>query len=62
MSEDPNRYWWMSLVLVVLCTAGFHYFEKMTFPTSNGWVGIVIGFALGAFLAALLEDYMDQEN
>jgi hypothetical protein len=52
----------MSLVFVAACTAGFHYFERSVFPLSSGWVGIVVGFLLGAFLAALFEDYMDQEK
>jgi hypothetical protein len=60
MDKDPNRFWWLSLVLVVACTAGFWLFERAMFPASSGAVGCVVGFALGGALAALLEDYFDQ--
>jgi hypothetical protein len=59
LPKDPNRFWWMSLVFVVACPAGFHLFEKSMLPSSNGLVGTIVGFALGAFLAALFEDYID---
>jgi len=60
MSKDPNRFWWLSLVLVAACTAGFWIFERMLFPSRYGFVGAVVGFALGGALAAVLEDYFDQ--
>jgi uncharacterized protein (DUF697 family) len=60
MTKDPNRFWWLSLVLVVFCTAGFWFFERTLFPVRGGVVGAVIGFALGGALSALLEDYFDQ--
>ncbi len=60
MDKDPNRFWWLSLVLVVTCTTGFWLFERTMFPADNGGVGCVVGFVLGGALAALLEDYFDQ--
>ncbi len=60
MDKDPNRFWWLSLVLVVVCTAGFGLFEHVLFPSRFGFVGAVVGFLLGSALAALLEDYFDQ--
>jgi len=60
MSKDPNRFWWLSLVLVAASTAGFGIFERMLFPSRHGFVGAVVGFVLGGALAAVLEDYFDQ--
>ncbi len=60
MDKDPNRFWWLSLVLVAVCTGGLWYFERTMFPGNSGFVGCVVGFALGGALAALLEDYFDQ--
>ena len=60
MPKDPNRFWWMSLVLVFVTALGFWYFEQKTFPQSHGTLGAIVGFLLGAFLAALFEDYLDQ--
>ena len=60
MRKDPNRYWWVSLVLVFGSTAGFWYFQQRMFPASDGGLGAVIGFLMGAFLAALFEDYIVQ--
>ena len=58
--KDPNRYWWVSLLLVAGSAAGFWYFQQRMFPLSDGGLGAVIGFLMGAFLAALFEDYIDQ--
>ncbi|MBS0540988.1 MAG: hypothetical protein JSR47_19660 [Proteobacteria bacterium] len=60
MSKDPNRFWWLSLILIGASTVGLWYFQQAMFPQSVGGVGAVVGFLLGAFLAALLEDYVDQ--
>jgi hypothetical protein len=60
VSNDPNRFWWISLVLVFGTTLGFWFFEQRTFPSSSGIVGGIIGFLMGSFLAALFEDYIDQ--
>ena len=60
MDKDPNRFWWLSLVLVAVCTAGFWIFERTLFPGRYGFVGGVVGFLLGGALAAVLEDYFDQ--
>jgi hypothetical protein len=60
LPKDPNRFWWFSLVLVFGSSLGLWYFEQRMFPASNGGVGAVVGFLLGAFLAALFEDYLDQ--
>lgn len=60
MSKDPNRFWWLSLVLVVVCTGGFWFFERAMFPGNGGVIGCVVGFVLGGALAAVLEDYFDQ--
>ena len=60
MRKDPNRFWWLSLVLVVVCTGGFWLFERLMFPLNGGVIGAFVGFLLGAALAAVLEDYLDQ--
>jgi hypothetical protein len=60
LSNDPNRFWWFSLVLVFGGSLGFWYFEQRMFPASSGVVGAIVGFLLGSFLAALFEDYLDQ--
>jgi hypothetical protein len=58
--KDPNRFWWLSLVFVVCSTVGLWLFECTMFPHSDGVVGGIVGFGLGSFLSALLEDYRDQ--
>ena len=58
--KDPNRYWWVSLLLVPGTAFGFWYFQQKMFPASDGGLGAVVGFLMGAFLAALFEDYIDQ--
>ena len=60
LRKDPNRFWWVSLVLVFGTAIGFWYFQQKMFPASDGLLGAVVGFLMGAFLAALFEDYMDQ--
>jgi membrane associated rhomboid family serine protease len=50
----------MSLVLLFGTAIGFWLFQQHMFPASDGTLGAVIGFLLGAFLAALFEDYIDQ--
>ncbi len=60
LPKDPNRFWWLSLILISSGSAGLWYFEHLMFPTSSGGIGAVVGFMLGAFLAALFEDYVDQ--
>ena len=45
-----------------VCGAGVWYFEHITFPRSLGIIGAVVGLLLGAFFAALLEDYFDQNS
>lgn len=62
LSEDPNRYWWVSIVLVVGTSAGFWYFQHVMLPQSDGGIGAVIGYLMGAFLAALFEDYVEQNS
>jgi hypothetical protein len=62
MSKDPNRFWWLKLVLIALCCVGFWYFEHAFFPLNSGWLGIVMGLVLGAFLATVYEDYIDQNS
>ena len=62
LSKNPNRFWWLSLVFVAATTLGFHAFEKALFVRSDGLVGVIVGFALGAFLAALLKDYIEQNT
>jgi len=58
--KDPNRLWWLSLVVFAGCCVGIWAFERAVFPSSSGIIGAVIGFLLGAFMAALLEDYIEQ--
>ncbi len=60
MGKDPNRFWWLSLILVAGCMSGFWLFERMNFPSNSGLAGAIIGYLLGAALAAVLEDYLDQ--
>jgi hypothetical protein len=60
LPKDPNRFWWLSPILVFASAAGFWYFEHRLFPASSGGTGTFVGFLLGAFLAALFEDYIDQ--
>jgi len=60
LPNDPSRFWWLSLILIFASSAGLWYFQQAMFPMSSGSVGAVVGFLLGSFLAALLEDYVDQ--
>ena len=62
MSKNPHRLWWLSVVVIFLCGGGLWYFEHITFPQSFGLIGAVVGVLLGAFFAALLEDYFDQNS
>jgi hypothetical protein len=62
MSNDPNRFWWLTPIIIFTCGAGVWYFEHATFPKSYGIIGAVVGLLLGAFFAALLEDYFDQNS
>jgi len=60
LRKDPNRYWWVSLLLVAGTAVSFWFFQQKMFPSSDGGLGAVVGFLMGAFLAALFEDFMDQ--
>jgi hypothetical protein len=60
LAKDPNRYWWVSLLLVFGTALGFWYFQQRMYPGSHGRLGTIIGFLMGSFLAALFEDYVDQ--
>jgi methyltransferase len=60
--RDPNRFWWLSLLVFATCWLGVWGFERAVFPQNNGFVGGTVGFVLGAFLAALFEDYVDQST
>lgn len=62
MAKDPTRYWWIKLVLAALCCGGVWYFEHLLFPNNSGWIGASIGLVLGAFMATVFEDYMDQNS
>jgi hypothetical protein len=62
MTNDPNRFWWLTPIIVLVCGAGVWYFELVTFPKSLGIIGAIVGLLLGAFFAALLEDYFDQNS
>jgi hypothetical protein len=62
MIKDPNRFWWVKLVLIALCVAGVWYFEHMLFPLNSGWLGVLMGLVLGAFMATVYEDYIDQNS
>jgi hypothetical protein len=62
MPKDTYRFWWLTPVIVFVCGAGVWYFERVTFPRSLGVIGAVVGLLLGAFFAALLEDYFDQNS
>jgi len=62
MTKDPNRFWWLKLVLIALCSVGLWFFEHALFPHSSGWLGAGMGLVLGAFLATVYEDYIDQNT
>ena len=62
MSKDTYRFWWLTPMIVVACGAGVWYFEHVIFPRSLGVIGAIVGLLLGAFFAALLEDYFDQNS
>lgn len=62
MGRDPTRYWWVKLVLVALCMIGVWLFEHLLFPASSGLVGAIVGLVVGAFVATVFEDYMDQNS
>ncbi|HTR86995.1 MAG TPA: hypothetical protein VMI56_21115 [Reyranella sp.] len=62
MEEYTNRYWWLSLVLVAASTIALWYFERRMLPNTEGVTGGIVGFLLGSALAALLEDYFDQNS
>ena len=62
MEKDPNRFWWLSLLLVALCTVGLWLFQRSVFPATFGGVGLAVGFVLGTAFAALLEDWIDQNS
>ena len=62
MSKDPYRFWWLTPIIVFVSGGGVWYFEQVTFPRSLGIIGAVVGLLLGAFFAALLEDYFDQNS
>ncbi|MCW5735117.1 MAG: hypothetical protein KIS73_13375 [Enhydrobacter sp.] len=62
MTRDPTRYWWVKLVLVALCMAGVWSFEYVLFPLNSGLIGATVGLVVGAFVATVFEDYMDQNS
>ncbi len=62
MTRDPTRLWWLKLVLFAVCMAGMCYFERMLFPLNSGLIGGTVGLMLGALLATIFEDYMDQNS
>jgi hypothetical protein len=62
MAKDPNRFWWLKLVLIAACCAGVWYFEHAFFPNNSGWLGATVGLVLGAFLATVYEDYIDHHS
>ena len=62
MTKDPNRFWWLKLVLIAFCVGGVWYFEHMLFPLNSGWLGVIMGLVLGAFMATVYEDYIDQNS
>jgi hypothetical protein len=61
-TKDPNRFWWLKLVLIAGCCAGVWYFEHLLFPHNSGWLGVIMGLVLGAFMATVYEDYIDQNS
>jgi len=60
--KDPNRFWWLSLLLIGGCTAALWLFQRSVFPDTFGGVGMAVGFVLGTAFAALLEDWIDQNT
>ena len=59
---DPNRFWWLKLVLIAASTGGLWYFEHALFPQNSGWVGAAVGLVLGGCLAVVYEDYIDKRS
>ncbi len=62
MTKDPNRFWWLKLVLIAVCCVGLWLFERALFPNNSGLLGAVMGLVLGAFLATVYEDYIDHNS
>ena len=62
MTRDPTRYWWLKLVLVAICVVAVWAFERMLFPLNSGLIGGTVGLVVGAFVATVFEDYMDQNS
>jgi hypothetical protein len=62
MARDPTRYWWVKLVLVAVCLVGVWSFERVLFPLNSGLIGATVGLVVGAFVATVFEDYMDQNS
>jgi hypothetical protein len=62
MAKDPNRFWWLKLVMIALCCVGVWGFERALFPLNSGWLGVAMGLVLGVFIAIVYEDYIDQNS
>ena len=62
MARDPTRFWWLKLVLVAICLVVCWGFERVLFPLNSGLIGATIGLVVGAFVATVFEDYMDQNS
>jgi hypothetical protein len=60
--KDPNRLWWLKLVLIAASAVGMWYFEYALFPKNSGLLGAIVGLVLGACLAVIYEDYMDKRS
>jgi hypothetical protein len=52
----------VKLVLVAVCLVGVWLFERMLFPLNSGLIGATVGLVVGAFVATVFEDYMDQNS
>jgi hypothetical protein len=52
----------VKLVLVAICLVGVWYFEHVLFPLNSGLIGATVGLVVGAFVATVFEDYMDQNS
>ncbi|UYN95827.1 MAG: hypothetical protein KIT25_02430 [Enhydrobacter sp.] len=60
--STSERKWWMPLVVIFVTAVGLWVFQRVMFPGSFGWIGLIVGYFLGVGLTVLLEDYVDHHR